>query len=107
MSHDEKVSPASLSTDKDSINKADGYEHHETTVVPKTPDQRQAELSAALAVDPGVKSGSWRSIRVGTHWQSSPVPADDCMQFYLIVLCIMCCSGDTGFDGTVMSGINA
>jgi len=26
---------------------------------------------------------------------------------YLILLIACCCSGDSGFDGTVMSGINA
>ncbi|TFY81912.1 hypothetical protein EWM64_g2102 [Hericium alpestre] len=28
-------------------------------------------------------------------------------KMYLIVLCICCCSGDSGFDGTVMGGVNS
>ncbi|KIJ54593.1 hypothetical protein M422DRAFT_24530 [Sphaerobolus stellatus SS14] len=56
----------------------------------KSPEERQAALKAALEVDPGVNAWSIRAF-----------------YFYLIVLCVFCCSGDNGFDGTVMSGINA
>ncbi|EJD50722.1 general substrate transporter [Auricularia subglabra TFB-10046 SS5] len=56
----------------------------------RTPEERQAQLLAATAADPGL-----------TPWTARAV------KFYLIVLCITCCSGDSGFDGTVMSGINA
>ncbi|KAI0269821.1 general substrate transporter [Gloeopeniophorella convolvens] len=55
-----------------------------------TPLEKQAALNEALAVDPGVEAGSWRAI-----------------QLYLIVLCACCCSGDSGFDGTVMGGVNS
>lgn len=47
-------------------------------------------MAAALAIDPGHKAWSWRAI-----------------QSILITLCVCCCSGDSGFDGTVMGGINA
>jgi len=57
---------------------------------PKSPEERQAALKAALKVDPGVNAWSIRAF-----------------YFYLVVLCVFCCSGDNGFDGTVMSGINA
>jgi hypothetical protein len=61
-----------------------------TDVKPKSPEDRQAALQAARKIDPGVNPWSVRA-----------------MHFYLIVLCVFCCSGDNGFDGTVMSGINA
>ncbi|KAF9533254.1 general substrate transporter [Crepidotus variabilis] len=56
---------------------------------PMTPAERQIALKAALEVDPGVPSYSWVAF-----------------QMYLITLVICCCSGDSGFDGTVMGGIN-
>jgi hypothetical protein len=59
-------------------------------IKPKSPEERQVALKAALKLDPGVSPWSARAL-----------------YFYLIVLCIFCCSGDNGFDGTVMSGINA
>ncbi|KAI0061709.1 general substrate transporter [Artomyces pyxidatus] len=55
-----------------------------------TPREKQDALKQALAIDPGVKSTSW--------------PA---FQLYLIVLVACCCSGDSGFDGTVMGGVNS
>ncbi|KAF8511584.1 general substrate transporter [Gautieria morchelliformis] len=66
--------------------------HHNESprVKPKSPEERQAGLKAALKLDPGVSAWSARAL-----------------YFYLIVLCVFCCSGDNGFDGTVMSGINA
>ena len=67
-------------------------QHHEgIRARPKlSPEERQIALQAALKVDPGVNAWSIRALH-----------------FYLIVLCVFCCSGDNGFDGTVMSGINA
>ncbi|KAF8516839.1 general substrate transporter [Hysterangium stoloniferum] len=53
-------------------------------------EDRQIALKAALEVDPGVSTWSARAA-----------------YFYLVILCVFCCSGDNGFDGTVMSGINA
>ncbi|THH16980.1 hypothetical protein EW146_g3745 [Bondarzewia mesenterica] len=55
-----------------------------------SPEERQAALNIALAVDPGVRSGSWRAF-----------------QFYLIALCACGCSVDSGFEGTVMGGVNS
>ncbi|KAF9046721.1 general substrate transporter [Panaeolus papilionaceus] len=55
-----------------------------------TPLERQLALKNALKVDPGVGRWSWAAF-----------------QMYLITLVICCCSGDSGFDGTVMGGINA
>ncbi|ELU42263.1 sugar [Rhizoctonia solani AG-1 IA] len=52
--------------------------------------ERQERMAAALAADPGHKTWSWRGI-----------------QTILITLCVCCCSEDAGFDGAVMSGINA
>ena len=65
-------------------------DHEGLHVKPKSPEERQIALQAALEIDPGVNAWSVRA-----------------MYFYLIVLCVFCCSGDNGFDGTVMSGINA
>ncbi|KAJ7755968.1 general substrate transporter [Mycena metata] len=56
----------------------------------KTPAEQKAELDAALAVDPGVK-----------RWESRA------LQLYLVTLVVCFCAGDSGFDGTVMGGINA
>ncbi|KAF4577145.1 major facilitator superfamily protein [Pleurotus pulmonarius] len=62
-----------------------------TSPIPKrTPLERQQALKAALEVDPGVKRWSLRA-----------------MQMYLVTLVACCCSGDSGFDGTVMGGINS
>ncbi|KZW03364.1 general substrate transporter [Exidia glandulosa HHB12029] len=68
----------------------DPVEAHDDVKKPSTPEERQARLKAAMAEDPGLSGWNARAIK-----------------FYLIVLCITCCSGDSGFDGTVMSGINA
>ena len=63
--------------------------HGDLRVKIKSPEERQLALQAALKIDPGVDAWSVRA-----------------MYFYLIVMCVFCCSGDIGFDGTVMSGIN-
>ncbi|KZS90463.1 general substrate transporter [Sistotremastrum niveocremeum HHB9708] len=57
---------------------------------PRSPLDRQKALAAALVQDPGVKHGSRRA------WH-----------MYLIVLCACFCSSDSGFDGTVMGGVNS
>ena len=51
---------------------------------------RQVQLEKALAVDPGVSTFSKAAI-----------------QMYLVTLVACCCSGDSGFDSTVMGGINS
>lgn len=56
---------------------------------PTSAAERQERMAAALAIDPGHKTWSLRGI-----------------QAILITLCVCCCSGDSGFDGTVMGGIN-
>ncbi|PPQ98005.1 hypothetical protein CVT26_003067 [Gymnopilus dilepis] len=57
---------------------------------PRSPMERQIALQAALEIDPGVQKFSWAAI-----------------QMYLVTLVVCCCSGDSGFDGTVMGGINS
>ncbi|KAG6918762.1 hypothetical protein DXG01_011953 [Tephrocybe rancida] len=76
------------SSEKGSNTSLEKEEHHR--VVPMTPMERQAALDAALAVDPGVSRFSKRAFYM-----------------YLITLVACCCSGDSGFDGTVMGGINS
>jgi hypothetical protein len=39
-------------------------EHAETLPVPKTPQERQIALKAALEIDPGVTRFSWRAFQV-------------------------------------------
>jgi sugar porter (SP) family MFS transporter len=56
----------------------------------KSPEQRNAALRAALEKDPGVDKFSARAFYL-----------------YYITLVACFCSGDSGFDGTVMGGINA
>ncbi|KAF8073785.1 general substrate transporter [Lyophyllum atratum] len=77
-----------------SIEKDEKVEHLETSPrvrgQPMTPVERQVALNAALEVDPGVSRFSLRAY-----------------QMYLITLVVCCCSGDSGFDGTVMGGINS
>ncbi|GAB1520816.1 hypothetical protein RhiTH_003904 [Rhizoctonia solani] len=70
--------------------KASPTEHYDAKPqVSGSAAERQERMAAALAIDPGHKTWSWRGI-----------------QSILITLCICCCSGDSGFDGTVMGGIN-
>ncbi|KAG8683726.1 hypothetical protein FRC08_014110 [Ceratobasidium sp. 394] len=80
-------------TDSGSLDdgKVSPTEHHENVRRgPTSAAERQERMAAALAIDPGHKAWSWRAIQV-----------------VLITLCVCCCSGDSGFDGTVMGGINA
>lgn len=79
---DKKRSSASLA---DSV----GPERIHAHAAPKTPEERQTALREALAIDPGPAKGSWAAV-----------------QMYLITLVVCCCSGDSGFDSTVMGGIN-
>lgn len=65
-------------------------EYVESEYVKKTPEQKAAELQAALEKDPGVHKFSGRAFYL-----------------YWITLVACFCSGDSGFDGTVMGGINA
>ncbi|KAJ7288356.1 general substrate transporter [Mycena rebaudengoi] len=82
----EKHSPT---VEKGSIHESD--EKIEKVIGPKRTPAEQAELlRAALEVDPGVSRWSWRAI-----------------QLYLVTLVVCMCAGDSGFDGTVMNGINA
>ncbi|KAF6757384.1 general substrate transporter [Ephemerocybe angulata] len=73
------------SSDGETFGKPSGKHH-----TPKSPEERLAALQEALKVDPGPKPGGWAAI-----------------QLYLITLVVCCCSGDSGFDGTVMGGINS
>ncbi|KAJ7250892.1 general substrate transporter [Mycena haematopus] len=56
----------------------------------RTPIEQKEALDAALAIDPGVATWSARAF-----------------QMYFVTLCVCFCAGDSGFDGTVMGGINA
>ncbi|KAJ7670227.1 general substrate transporter [Mycena rosella] len=56
----------------------------------RTPAEQKAALQAALAIDPGVERWSARAF-----------------QLYLVTLVVCFCAGDSGFDGTVMGGVNA
>ncbi|GLB38423.1 putative general substrate transporter [Lyophyllum shimeji] len=69
--------------------KIEHSEHARVRGQPRTPLERQVALKAALEVDPGVARFSLRAF-----------------QMYLVTLIVCCCSGDSGFDGTVMGGIN-
>ncbi|PBK74737.1 general substrate transporter [Armillaria solidipes] len=71
-----------------SIDKLEEPEHHEQRLGQQVLD-RQAALNAAIEADPGPKHFSLAAI-----------------QLYLIALVVCFCSGDNGFDGTVMGGIN-
>ncbi|KDQ11493.1 hypothetical protein BOTBODRAFT_147205 [Botryobasidium botryosum FD-172 SS1] len=92
--HDLDVTQArySTSSDVDDDKQHDEYRENVASQKPHVPTaaERQERLAAALAADPGVAPWSWRAI-----------------QTLLIVLCTCCCSGDSGFDGTVMGGINS
>jgi hypothetical protein len=52
--------------------------------------EKQEALRLAELADPGIPALSMRGL-----------------QFGLLVLCICCCSGDNGLDGTTMSAINS
>lgn len=79
--------------DSDSLKNEGGLELYEDTAVRrparKTLEQREQELAAALEVDPGIPKWGWAAFYM-----------------YFIVFVACCCSGDSGFDGTVMGGVN-
>lgn len=50
---------------KDSLSPSPDVRHVERKLH-KSPEERQAALTHALAVDPGVKAGSWRALQVRT-----------------------------------------
>ncbi|KAJ6584954.1 general substrate transporter [Mycena capillaripes] len=56
----------------------------------RTHAEQKEALDAALAVDPGVATWSARAF-----------------QMYVVTLIVCFCAGDSGFDGTVMGGVNA
>ncbi|KAG7088451.1 hypothetical protein E1B28_012442 [Marasmius oreades] len=79
---------------EDSLDSKQGDIQHAETLEKQTrpikgPLQRKAELEAAMKVDPGVGKWTWVAF-----------------QMYFITFVVCCCSGDSGFDGTVMGGIN-
>ncbi|KAK7056820.1 hypothetical protein VNI00_002537 [Paramarasmius palmivorus] len=53
------------------------------------PEERLAALEEAMKLDPGPANWSWPSLYM-----------------YFITFIICCCSGDSGFDSTVMGGVN-
>ncbi|KAK0464610.1 general substrate transporter [Desarmillaria tabescens] len=71
-----------------SIEKVEEPEHHERRLGQQVME-RQAALNAAIEADPG--PGHFSLVAI---------------QLYLIALVVCFCSGDNGFDGTVMGGIN-
>lgn len=91
-----------------------------TLKLPKTAEERQVALAAALQKDPGVKHGSRRAIIVSTSYvycghqlnMSDVSHRSSGVLLYVytcdtIAVWVSVGSGDSGFDGTVMSGINA
>ncbi|WOO79017.1 Lactose permease [Vanrija pseudolonga] len=53
-------------------------------------DERAVALRLARTADPGLRLASWRGLK---------------FIFYVLVVCM--CSGDSGFDGTIMSSVNS
>jgi MFS family permease len=53
-------------------------------------EDRAVALKLAQDADPGPPAASWRMVK-----------------FTLMVLVVCMCSGDSGFDGTVMSSVNS
>ncbi|KAF8194163.1 general substrate transporter [Pholiota molesta] len=91
-----EMTERNVSGSHSSLDKELDVEHHEVVhsgrkpLALMTPAEKQKEMQKALAVDPGVTRFSWAAI-----------------QMYLVTLVVCCCSGDSGFDGTVMGGINS
>ncbi|KAH9480303.1 Lactose permease [Psilocybe cubensis] len=86
---------SSIDKDLDAKNEIEHIDSHDEKqrrkpILPQTPMEKQMALQEALKVDPGVSRFSWAAI-----------------QMYLVTLVVCCCSGDSGFDGTVMGGINS
>ena len=78
-------------------------EYTETRSSPKTPQERQVALKAALDIDPGVTWFSWRAVQVRLHtFDIEQRIVSSHLQMYLVTLVACCCSGDNGFDGTVL-----
>ncbi|KAF8955286.1 general substrate transporter [Flammula alnicola] len=84
------TTPSHSSVEKDLDDKHEAEVVHREYGVPQTPMENQIALQKALEMDPGVSRFSWAAI-----------------QMYLVTLVVCCCSGDSGFDGTVMGGINS
>ncbi|KAJ7056462.1 general substrate transporter [Mycena amicta] len=78
------------SSDKEDISRTEDVKDRPGMTVEERALQRQIQLEKALQVDPGPSVWSWVAV-----------------QMYLITLVACCCSGDSGFDGTVMGGINS
>ncbi|KIY67110.1 general substrate transporter [Cylindrobasidium torrendii FP15055 ss-10] len=79
------------SPSQDSVEKVD-VQHDNVAKkfrLPKTAEEKQRELDEALAIDPGPATISLAAL-----------------QLYLVTLVACFCSGDNGFDSTVMGGIN-
>lgn len=74
---------------QDDSDKPSSIKHHEE-VVGTQEDERAVALRLARAADPG--PGFWS-------------PRGIAFLFYALVCCM--CSGDTGFDGTIMSSVNS
>ncbi|KAJ3509423.1 hypothetical protein NLJ89_g5230 [Agrocybe chaxingu] len=87
MPNEKGSTPSASSIDK-AVNTHDGFTEHRE-MLPMTPMEKQIALQAALEIDPGVERFSWAAIHM-----------------YLVTLVVCCCSGDSGFDSTVMGGIN-
>ncbi|KAF8957290.1 general substrate transporter [Flammula alnicola] len=84
------TTPSHSSVEKYMDDKHEAEVVHREYGVPQTPMEKQIALQKALEMDPGVSRFSWAAI-----------------QMYLVTLVVCCCSGDSGFDGTVMGGINS
>ncbi|KAK0503894.1 general substrate transporter [Armillaria luteobubalina] len=89
-----------------SLDKLGEPEHHEQRLGQQVLDG-QAALNAAIEADPGPKHFSLAAFQVSCSIEIRPSQGTLTLgQLYLIALVVCFCSGDTGFDGTVMGGIN-
>lgn len=92
-----------MSTDKVDDMK---QEYVESEYVKKTPEQKAAELQAALEKDPGVHKFSGRAFYVSvSSFALGTRLIAFLYQLYWITLVACFCSGDSGFDGTVRESL--
>lgn len=83
--HFETANPALTGYREDDINKETAVHAEHLTM-----EDRAVALKLAQDADPGPPAASWRMVK-----------------FTLMVLVVCMCSGDSGFDGTVMSAVNS
>lgn len=84
------MSPASVKSFNDTKQQEIEHDQMIDVHIEDGETEREAALRLARVADPGIKVFSWRG-----------------MQFLFYALMVCMCTGDTGYDGTIMSSVNS